>query len=723
MNIKQDILLRARLASVLIGLFAIAILAKLIYVQRYQRFEGKLWKDRIAVSGIRKKVLPASRGNIYSLDGSLMATSMPYYYVGLDTRLAKDSAFTKHLPRLASRLSAFFKDRSEQEYIDLIRSARKSKNKNKRYIRLNSRKITFQERLVIQQWPFFNKDAKKGLGGGKFEGQSLRYNPFGRMALRTVGYLNRQTNHGLVGLEASFDKQLAGKDGLGLVERLAGGVEMALSTDIKPEPGLDVYTTLDVNFQDMAESALKNALEKYRAESGCVIVMEVETGQIRAMANLSREGEEYVETFNHALMGRTDPGSTFKLATMMALLEEKAIRPDQVFDTGSGMTFYYGRRIEDAKRGGLGKLTAEQIFEKSSNVGIHLMMRSYFYQRPDLYCRYLNQFRLTKPTGFQMQGEAAPFIRTPASRGWSRTSLTSMSYGYEMGLTPLQMLTFYNAVANDGRWVRPMIVREVRRADEVVERYEPYVASEPIASAQTIRLARRMLEGVVERGTAKNMRRPHYRIAGKTGTAQKIVNGRYQVGKYYTSFIGYFPAEKPKYTCAVVVDSPKGDNIDLLYAGSVAAPVFGEVADRIFAYDTQMHPPLLAVSSGKRMTDGTRAGYAEDLRTIGAALSLSRQPETEGWVKTQGISWVSQSASSDRVPDVRGMSLRDALYLLENRGFRVRFQGMGKVTDQSVEPGATVPRDRRISLTLRHTARPDTLKPPVPSPLSVAMRK
>ncbi|GAB3333368.1 penicillin-binding protein [Larkinella ripae] len=712
MNVKKDILRRATLASVAICLFAIAIIVQLAKVQFLPDQSGNMWKDRITQYHIKRDTLRATRGNIFSRNEDPLATSLPYYYVGIDPRVAKKDSFEKKIDSLGLLLSQKFGDRSRNEYTYMIQKARES---GRKYVLLSRKKITFQERLAMQKWPFFRRDRQKsGLGGGKFDPVYQRYHPYGRMALRTVGYLNPETSKGFVGLENSFQKELAGKDGVGLVEELSGGVRMPVEdgSDIKPEPGMDIYTTIDVNFQDMAETALLHGLEKYQAEQGCLIVMEVETGEVRAMANLTLRKGKYVENFNHALAGGTDPGSTFKLPTMIALLEEKAVRPDQMVHTGGGVVSYHGRRISDAKRGGHGSITVQQVFEKSSNVGIHMLMYN-FYNRPETYCRYMRRFKLDKPIGLKLNGETKPIVPNPQSPGWSKLSLNSMGIGYELKLTPLQMLTFYNAIANDGKWVQPMLVKQVRRANEVVKEYEPYVSQEPLCSQTTIRQVKKMLEGVVERGTAKKSQSPHYRFAGKTGTAQKLINGRYQVGKYYTSFIGYFPAEKPRYSIAVVVDTPHGANIDLLYGGSVSAPVFREIADRIYAYDIQMHRPVAVASKPPRQSGtGIKAGFSDDIRTISTELNMNTQSSPDGWVKAEpkgaGIQWVSQT-DQNKVPDLRGMTLRDALHLLENRGFRVRFEGYGKVIDQSVPPGDPLPRPRKITLTLRQSARPDTL--------------
>ena len=702
MNIKQDIIQRANHVFYVVIALAFGVMLRLVYVQYFQTFKGKFWSERVEETLIRRDTIRAMRGNIYANDGSLLATSLPTYVVGLDPTMAKPDYFARKVDSLGLLLSQIYRDRSARDYTDLVQDARARK---RRYVLLNRRRVTFQERQKMLKWPFFRSSAKVAARGGVLRPYYERYHPFGSMAERTIGNLDAKSGRGLIGLEASFQPALAGKNAVGLVEVLSGGVRKPVEDgpDMKPEPGMDLYTTIDVNFQDMAESALRDALVKYNAAKGCVIVMEVATGEIRAMANLTKQKDRYVENFNHALAGRTDPGSTFKLATMMALMEEKAISLNQMVATGGGSMTYHGLGIHDAKRGGSGTITARQVFEKSSNVGVHLLMRSYFYSRPDLYCQYLRRFHLTQPTGIHMKGEAMPVVRNPDMKGWSKVSLTSMSYGYEMQITPLQMLAFYNAVANGGRWVRPVLVKQIKLADELIEDNKPYVAPEPICSKETARKAQELLRGVVEHGTAKHINNPHYAIAGKTGTAQKIINGKYQVGKYYTSFIGYFPADNPKYSMITMVDSPQGDNIDLLYAGAVSAPVFKAVADRIVAYDIRMHAPIRANTSQPHSTTGLIAGYADDLHTISSNLNIQNEPSTEGWVEaTPSGRWKSRPTRPGQVPDVRGLTLRDALFLLENRGFRVSVEGRGKVKEQSVEPGVAIEKagGKAIMLTL-----------------------
>lgn len=703
MNIKSDIFRRASHAFIFVFVVAIAIPLKVVYIQFFQQYEGKYFNQRIEGVQIRQDTLRAMRGNIFANDGSLLATSLPTYEVGIDPRIAKEKYFTDKLDSLGIVMARIFGDKPAREYKDMVQAARKS---GRKYVLLNHRRITFQERQELLKWPFFRHDKRIPARGGALRAYYERYHPFADMAKRTIGDLDPKTNKGLIGLEASFQPELAGKNGVGLVEILSDGVRKPLDDNqsMKPEPGLDLYTTLDVNFQDIAETALKNALKAYNADKGCVLVMDVATGEIRAMANLSllKDGN-YYETFNHALAGRTDPGSTFKLATMMALLEEKAIWPGKPIPTGGGSVTYRGLTISEAGHGGAGTITAQQVFEKSSNVGIHLMMKDYFFTKPDLYCSYLRKFHLTEKTGIHMKGEVQPIVYNPDSKGWSKVSLSFMSRGYEMAITPLQMLTFYNAVANNGHWVRPMLVKQVKLADEVVEETKPYVAPEPIASPRVIQQVKRMLEGVVERGTARHIYTDKYKIAGKTGTAQKLIKGQFLEGYYYTSFIGYFPANKPKYSCLVMVDNPRGENINLLMAGSVSAPVFRQIADRIVAYDINTNETLLARRRLTSSPPDLKAGYADDLNIISTELKLDSQPSTGGYVRrVDSRHWQSQSNRQNQVPDVRGLPLRDALPLLENRGFRVMVAGAGKVTEQSIPAGTAVSTgSRQITLTLQ----------------------
>ncbi len=689
-SIKEDISRRSWLITFGLVAVAAAIVFKIISIQRFEKYKGKPWKAHLS-NTIHIDTISAMRGNIYSSDGSLLVTSLPYFEIALDPTIADSAYFYEKIDTLCTKAARLFKDRSKEEYLKTITFARRewenNDRKGNRNIRIVRRKITFREQQIVNTWPFFRKFSSGKTKGGKLTVFYQRYKPYGSMAERTIGSLDSD-KRGLVGIEARFEKSLAGKPGIGLFEILDDETRMPLEDDdrLQAESGADVYSTLNVNFQDIAESSLRKTLKKYGAAYGCAAVMETQTGEIRALANLTKKGDStYLDTYNYAIAGLANPGSTFKLPTMIAALEE-GLSLDRVYGTGDGQTVYNGVTIRDTKRGGHGSLTAQQVFEKSSNVGVHLIMRDYFYGKADKYCAYLNKFKLTEPTGIYMLGEPNPRIRNPKSKGWSKTSLTFMGYGYESELTPLQMLTFYNAVANNGYWVQPSLVKQVKKGDEVLKEIPINKANKPICSEATLQKARRILEGVVENGTAKNIKNDQYKIAGKTGTAQKLVNGRYVPGLFNVSFIGYFPAQNPRYTCLVMIDSPRGSSMEQLYAGSVVAPVFKDIADRIVGYDVRMHPNIPSKKNEiKNIAQHLNAGNADDLRSIAENLNLDAQPTQNGWVAAKGkganVRWASMDKNPNGVPKLKGMSLRDALYLLENNGFKVRYKGVGKVFD------------------------------------------
>lgn len=705
-NNKKALINRARMVGWLLFVLAIMVFVKLIRVQYYDTFKGKTWAEYSEKNDLKLDTIPAMRGNIYASDNSLLATSLPYYFVGFDTKVADSTYFYNHIDELASLLARNFKENSAEGYKRKIMRYRMSKSK--RYLRLKVKEITHLERERIKQWPFFAKDRKGG--GGKFETIYKRYKPFSPMADRTIGGIDPKSGRGYIGLEASFDKQLEGRPGIGWVEKVEGGLKIPVgdALNVQPEAGRDIYTTLDMNYQERTEIALRRKLLEMDADFGSVIIMEVATGHIKAMANLTKRGPgKYEEVFNYALAGSNDPGSTFKLATMMALLEETKMDPDkEIVNTGNGAMRFRNHTIRDAHRGGFGTITASQVLEKSSNIGIVQLMQKYFANKPDTYLQYLKQFHLTQPTGIHMKGEKPPLIRDRKSKHWSSYSMYFMAHGYEMQMTPLQTLAFYNAVANNGYWVRPMIVREIRNAEEIEDKIPSYVDEKPIASPETIRRVKKMLEGVVNAGLAKHIKSNLYQIAGKTGTARKLINGVYTEGRNYTSFAGYFPAEKPKYSCIVIIDNPKSKGADYTrYAGSVAAPVFKEVADRIYAYDVAIQKPVKD-SIPEQSQDVKWAGMTGDLNVISKTLNMTPVAEASDFAaaslyKKGKTNWSPRDMESREVPDLLGMSMRDALYVLENKGYKVTFKGSGKVTEQSLPPGLNTSGSKTILLTLQ----------------------
>ncbi len=693
---KRKLLQRAYVVAAFLALLAVAVFVKLIRVQFFETFEGKTWKEYAAANEVKTDTIPAMRGNIYARDSSLLATSLPYYYIGLNIKTPTKAYFNAHVEELATLLSRSFGKSVEFHKARLLASRHNPKSM---YIRLWPKTITHLSKATIQTWPFFRRE--KGGGGGDFEMEYQRYKPFSPMADRTIGFLNKKDGKGLKGLEESYEKALAGKKGYESVEVVEGGrkIPVGVGSHVRPEAGYDIYTTLDLNIQDVAEASLRKTLAGYNAAWGCVVVMEVATGEIKAVSNLTLQDGKYEETgYNYAVAVGTDPGSTFKLATMMAVLEETGMDPRQEWlETGNGSYFFVNGYITDTKRGGHGTITAQQAFEKSSNIGTHLLSHKYFSRKPEKYMQYLGKFHLKSITGIHMKGEAAPFF--PEVGDWHARSLSQISFGYEMRITPLQTLALYNAIANNGYWVRPMIVRQIRNVEEVVEQFEPYVEKQPICSPATVSKVRNMLEGVVQRGTATNIRNDHYSIAGKTGTAVRLIDGAYVKKNFYTSFAGYFPADKPKYSCIVVIASPKGSSEEQLYASSVAAPVFKQISDRIFATDLSLHKAVTPAPP-KENSPARIAGTQHDMKAISSVLALPAVPEGAGWlqgsVRPGGkTTWKPLGSPGGQVPDVSGLSLRDALFLIENKGYRVSFRGKGKITAQQV-----IPDQKKVLLTL-----------------------
>lgn len=699
MSIKKSILIRVRISFLVVFLFSLAILYRLATVQFVQ---GEKWRKLGDQLSLSVEKIPATRGNIYSDNGSLLATSLPYYKVAMDPMVPSNELMNEKIDSLSLLLSRFYKDQSRHQYKKKILDARKQK---RQYLVLSRQEIGYQEKKMMEDWPIFRRGQLRG--GIIFEKVEKRKLPFSRLGYRTVGRVNEE-NRGTVGLEYSFNRQLAGKDGKALYQKMVGGGQRPVfdGSEVAPVDGLDIETTLNVNLQDITEDALLKALSQHKADYGVAVLMEVATGEIKAMSNLSRDKRgNYWETYNYAVggQGSREPGSTFKLASMIALFEEKDIALTDTVHTGNGVYHFFDEVMKDHKPGGYGVLTVQEVFEKSSNIGTAKLISHHFNSNPQKFVDYLNQMGLSQPLGFQMVGEGKPYIKTPNDSTWSGTTLPWMSHGYELKMTPLQTLTLFNAVANGGEMVQPLIVKSVRKADKVIERFDTKVLNDKICSSGTLKKVRKMLEGVVERGTAKNIFDSQYRIAGKTGTAKKVKNGKY-INKYYTSFAGYFPAESPRYSCIVVIDDPKGFNI---YGSDVAAPVFKDIVDKIAALEVDLHDYM---SPSREEFAGVfpviRSGNHNDLKFICNELGISNhsQAAAENWVKTkvagQAVYWTPNQVQGNKVPDVRGMTLRDALYVLENLGVQVQSKGRGRVSTQSLLPGTNITASTKIKLTL-----------------------
>ena len=455
-----------------------------------------------------------------------------------------------------------------------------------------------------------------------------------------------------------------------------------------------------MNLQDISESALLKGLVSNDADNGCVILMEVNTGEIKAIANFSKNSSGYyTESYNYAIQGMHEPGSTFKLASILAYLEDSSISIYDSIDTGNGEYKFYSEIMKDHKPGGYGNISIKEVFEKSSNIGIAKLIDNHFSSNPDRFLNYIKKFGLNKSFDFQIYGSSLPSIKESSDSAWSKVSLPWIAHGYEFMLTPLHTLSLYNAVANNGIYVEPNIVKEVREANKVVESFEDF-NSFKIAKKSSINTVKELLKGVVENGTADNIKNSYYQISGKTGTAKKVINGQY-ANRYYTSFAGFFPSENPKYTCIVVIDNPKKYRI---YGSDVAAPVFKEIADKIFISDKSYFEEIKKneIFSSFPLI---RSGYKKDLVSLTNYLGISNHSETENeWVRTKvvdnSIFWEGINSKSFLIPNVVGMTLKDAIFLLESRGLKVNYKGRGRVKKQNIGPGNLTKKYKTISINL-----------------------
>jgi cell division protein FtsI (penicillin-binding protein 3) len=679
-------------------LFSLAIAVR---IGRIQFVEGEKWTAMAEDIGLQYRKVKATRGSIYSDNGSLLATSLPFYRVAFDPSVSTEDTFTKGLDSLSMLLAGYFQDRSAKQYSRKILRARQA---NKRYLVLNSKRVNYQDKKIMQTWPIFREGRMRG--GAIFEKVDLRFKPFSHLGTRTIGFVN-ENNQG-AGLEYSFDHVLAGTDGKALFQKMAGGGWKPVydRSEAKAVEGMDIETTIDINLQDVAESALLRALEQHDANYGCVVVMEVATGYIKAISNLSKNKKgKYWELYNYAVgeQGLTEPGSTFKLASLIALLEDSDVQLTDSIDTGKGSYLFYDKRMRDHKQGGYGMLSVAETFSKSSNIGVSRLINDHFGLKPDRFIDYLDQMGLTEPLSFQMKGTGAPYIKNSSDQSWSGVTLPWMSIGYELKLTPLHTLTLYNAIANQGTMVKPMIVKRISKAGVTREEYHPEVIRQSVCSQSTLTKVKQLLEMVIQEGTASNIKDTDYRIAGKTGTAQRVKPGGGYEKAYYTSFAGYFPADAPKYSCIVVIDNPKGYN---QYGSDVAAPVFKEIADNIYSRDSDMHQlfnPSYIAEVG--VFPVIRSGNLQDLQLICNTLGVSNHAgTTQDWVLAKrnynSVKWMENEIQPDVVPNVLGMTLRDALPLLENQGLKVAYKGKGRITRQSLEQGAKITSGSKIILEL-----------------------
>jgi len=644
--------------------FALVISVQLIKVQFV---EGEKYRDLAQKNTTQNFVIPANRGNVYADDGSLLATSVPKYDIRFDAVTVSSDNFNEHLGPLSKELSKMF-GKTEAYYRDKFRKARANKN---RYM-LVVKNLGYSDYIAVKGFPLLNLGPYKG--GLIVEQRTVREHPMGKIAERLVGNELRN-NPGVyeVGFEGAFDEYLRGKEGRRLKQKIAKGQWKPVYDDneVEPQDGYDVISTINVNIQDIAHHALLKQMEYYEAEHGSVIVMEVKTGEIKAVSNLGRTSAgTYYEKLNYAVGESHEPGSTFKVMAMMAALEDKVIDTATVIDTKAGTKRFYGRDINDSRNGGFGKISAARALEVSSNIGLASIIDDNYAKNPQKFIDRLHSWNLNERIGIPILGEGRPVIPGPGHELWSKNALPSIAYGYNLRLTPLQTLTFYNAIANDGKMIKPRFIREVKARNQWVKKYRTEVINSKICSDETLNQIREILENIVKRGTGESLYSPYFSMAGKTGTARtEYASEDWEQNKrYVSSFAGYFPADNPKYSCIVVIHKPstkKG-----YYGADVTGPVFKRIAQKIFT-----DSPLIANVSDIDKEDSRMLQDFEDY-----------------YPKAQ--------KSHAQIPNVVGMAGMDAISLLENLGLRVRVIGNGTVKDQSIQSGATLKKGQQITLNL-----------------------
>lgn len=706
MDPKKEILYRVYVVFGFICLFGLAILGRVFFLQFV---EGKKWKDMAQSLTTKYINIEPSRGNIYASDGSLLGTSIPIYELRMDVNAVAAKIFKDDLDSLAMGLAALYHDHSWKSYRSELSRARKRGDK---YC-LIQRGVSYNQLKASRLLPIFRLGRYKG--GLLVIEKNHRAKPFEKLAARTIG--SYQVGQKPVGLEGAYTEYLQGTGGKRLMQKISGGVWMPINDDneVEPQDGSDLWTSIDINIQDVAESALIDALSKNAAEHGCAVLMEVATGEIKAIANLARDSSgNYFETYNYALGESMEPGSTFKLISMVAAMEDGKVKPTDFVDIEHGVKMYSDRKMKDSHEGIPNRMTVQHAFEISSNVGISKIIYGAYQNHQSDFVKALTRMNVGQSLNMDIPGEAPPLIKNPKdSKSWSGVTLPWMSIGYEVRMTPLQILTFYNAIANNGIMVKPVFIKSITNRGNAVKQFQPAVINPKICSAQTVAYAQKLLEGVVENGTATNLKNPNYKIAGKTGTAQ-IANRDYgykfkSTTTYQASFVGYFPADNPKYSCIVVVNAPS--KLDY-YAAIVAGPVFKEIADKVYSSRLDMHQeyfgePATTLAKANLKTPAApnmMVGNREDINKVTTKIGVKTTNDgTSEWAQMTLKSSEARLANATPgkgVPNVQGMGLRDALYLLELSGLNVKANGKGLVRKQSLTPGVTFEKGAEIKIDL-----------------------
>ncbi len=656
---------RIFLIAIIVLMMAVGIVIKLTNIQW---IEGNYYRNKAKEQTVKNFRIPANKGNIYSSDGSLLATSIPNYNIRFDAVAPKSTDFEENIKGLSESLSKLLKKPASEIQLSL-RKARENKN---RYFPI-AQNLSFTQYMKVKRMPLFSLGANKG--GIITEQVTVREHPIGMIAERTIGYERFDESGELlqVGIEGAFGKYLKGSDGKILKQKIAKGQWKPLrdNNEIDPQDGYDVVSTIDVYIQDIAHHALLKQLELYQADHGCVVVMETKTGQVKAISNLGRATDgSYFETINYAVAESHEPGSTYKLGDLMALLEDKKIDTSAVFDSHGGEITYSGKKVRDSHTGGYGKISLARGFEVSSNTVMVQAVYQNYKNEPSKFVNHLNNWGLNKRLGLPFQGEGKPYIPQPSDKSWSNISLPWMAFGYGVSITPLQTLTFYNSVANNGEMVKPQFVSEIKEWNKRIKKFDKEIINPKVCSQETILKLKAILSNVVKKGTAKALYSKDFSMAGKTGTAAANYGKNGGSDKYYiSSFVGYFPAENPKYSCIVVVHKPNTSNNNY-YGADVAGPVFKRIAQKIF-------------------TDAPSKNTIQFLDKKLASQENSYKKYYDNAQKMQTT-----------IPNLKGMSGMDAVAWLGNLHLKVKLIGIGKVKSQSIQPGENITKNSTIILEL-----------------------
>ncbi len=703
MSIKKDIVWRVGLIYLAVLVFAIVIASKVVFLQF---IDGDKWRKAAKEARIKNFRISSHRGDILASDMRLLASSIPYYEVRMDMKApaVTKEIFDQNIDSLAYCLSALFKDRSKEQYRRELINARR---RGERYYPIKTQ-VNYLQLKKLKTFPIFRRGRYKG--GVIYVSRTQRVRPHNELARRTIGYETESKTDNDVGLEGAYNLYLQGKEGYKKMQKLSGGVWMPIDgeNEVEPEDGSSVVTTINVDLQDVAHRALLKQLRMHNAQYGAVVLMDVSTGDILSIVNLSKVGDNYREVYNYAVGASTEPGSTFKLPALITALEDGVIDLNDSVETGKGRYKPYPNdrfEIKDDswKYGGYGKLSVQQVFEKSSNVGMAKIINEAYKNKPHQFVDRLYKMSLNEKLGVEIPGEGDPQINYPGDPLWSGVSLAQMAYGYEVRVTPLQLLTFYNAIANDGKMVKPRFVKEVRNHGKIVKTYPPVVINESVCSKSTIKKAKKILEGVVEHGTATNLKASQFKIAGKTGTTQiyNEVGGYKGERSYQASFAGYFPASNPKYSCIAVISAPSNN---VYYGNQVAGPVFQEIANKVYATSISLQR---AINQGQEHTveiPYSKNGYTKETRFVLNQLKIKTLVDNNvgEWVitekKEEHIELANKRKLDNLMPNLVSMGLKDALYMLENMGVEVEVVGRGSIRKQSIPAGTRISKGQKVTL-------------------------